>query len=364
MKQSQKTISIVYVIESLERGGAEGLLASIVKKIDKARFSPVVVSLSGKVSLKREIESAGIPVFVLHMKEYTHWLYAVISLWRIIRRKNADIVHTHLFFANIYGRIAAKISGVKQIITTLHNPDYSFDSKDTFFSKVRKALDKFTGIYCNTSFFAVSNFVKKDYEKNLSFRAIEVLYNCAETIPPCTSQDPIYSSKREELGFKKEDRIIVNVGRLYAQKGQIYLLKAVALLKEASFPCKVILIGQGGLEGKLREAAVKLNLENDIIFLRNRIDLVEAMLIGLPVIASDIESIREIVRDRQDGILVEPMNSDALALAIKNIVSDKPLSLLLGESAKLRAHHLFNTERYIRNLENRYLALRQQGGPY
>ena len=252
---------------------------------------------------------------------------------------------------------------------------------------MRKALDKFTGIYCNTSFFAVSNFVKKDYEKNLSFRAIEVLYNCAETIPPCTSQDPIYSSKREELGFKKEDRIIVNVGRLYAQKGQIYLLKAVALLKEASFPCKVILIGQGGLEGKLREAAVKLNLENDIIFLRNRIDvpeilrvadvfvfpslyegfgiaLVEAMLIGLPVIASDIESIREIVRDRQDGILVEPMNSDALALAIKNIVSDKPLSLLLGESAKLRAHHLFNTERYIRNLENRYLALRQQGGPY
>lgn len=373
-------VKVLHLIETLERGGAERLLVCALKNINREEFSPAVVSLFGNIQLKAELEKQGIPVHSLEINSPYYFWQAIWRLYRLIREEHFDIVHTHLFFANIYGRVAARLAGARAVVTTLHNPDYSYEDNGRMTYWIRKVIDKYSGRICNSKFLAVSGFVKRDFERQLGFREIEVLYNCIDS--EMLNEQTTFSreKKRGELGVRRGDIVLLTVGRLHPQKGQVYLIDALNIIHQKNKDCKLLIVGQGPLEAELRKKTEALDLLSNVIFLQDRGDVreimqcadifvapslyegfgiavAEAMACGLPVLASDIDTFKEILTDGVDGILFECGNYVKLAEVLLSLMADKAKRDFLGENAKRNARLRFNADTYTRKLEQIYRSL-------
>ncbi|UCB56940.1 MAG: glycosyltransferase [Candidatus Omnitrophota bacterium] len=371
---------ILYLYETLNLGGAEQLFLTTLKRLDRTRFHPVVCCIGQKGEIGKEIEEMGITVKSLNKKTYLRGIPVIYDLIRIFREEKPHIVHTHLFFANIYGRIASKIAGIKTIITTLHNPDYTYEDNGRWTFKIRKIIDKYSGKICNTAFIAVSDYVKQDFEKQLGFRNIKVLHNCIDSSRFKKPDTGMVREKRNVLGLENDDIVILNTGRLHPQKGQIYLIEAFNLIRKDNQRYKLLIIGKGTIEAELKKKVNDLGLGDSVIFLKDRKDvpeimsacdifvfpslyegfgiaLVEAMASSMPVVASDIAPLREIARNNTEAILVEKENHRMLAQAISELMANKEKRAYLGENARKRAIAAFDASIHVRNLENIYQEL-------
>lgn len=183
---------------------------------------------------------------------------------------------------------------------------------------------------------------------------------------------------RQRLGVPADIVVALTVGRLTEQKGQVYLLRAVPLVLER-FPHIVFLLaGDGPLRQELEGEARQLGIAEAVRFLGTRSDvpdllrladlfilpsvsegmpvaLLEAMMVGLPVIASQVEGVDEIVQDGQNGLTVPPADAKALSQAILRLASDSELRQRLGAQAKSSVENRFTLEAMC----HRYLELFQ-----
>lgn len=373
-------LKILYLCEHLNIGGAEQLLLTTLKHLDRTKFLPIVYCIGEKGEIGKEIGETGIDVRALNKKRYLYNLTVLYELLRVFLREKPDIVHTNLYMANIYGRVVSRLAGIKTVITTLHNPDYSYEDNGRWTFKIRKAMDKYTGQLCNKAFIAVSNYIKKDFERHLGFKNVVVIYNSIDTSLFSKNDSRAIKSKRCELGIADDDIVLLNVGRLHPQKGQIYLIEAFNLICKNSRRFKLIISGKGAIENELKNRVNALGLKERVIFLKDRRDipqimnicdifvfpslyegfgivLVEAMASGLPIIASDIEALSEIVRNGVDGLLVKSGNYEKLAQAICSLSTDKERIAYFARNAKERACELFDIKHNIRSLENVYQEL-------
>ncbi len=373
-------MKILYLYEHLDVGGAEQLLLTTLKYLDRKKFMPEVYCIAGEGEIGREIRELGVPVKALNKKLYLWNVLLLYDLFRIFVKERPDILHTSLFIPNTYGRVAARLAGIDKVVTTLHNPDYSYEDNGRWTFKVRKAIDKYSGKFCNSLFLAVSESVKDDFQKQLNFKNIEVLYNCIESERFVNSDKSKIIDKRRELGIAEDDVVLLNMGRLHPQKGQLCLIEAFNLISRENPKYKLIISGKGALETELKKRVKDFHLSDKVIFLQDRRDvpqimaasdifvfpslyegfgivLVEAMASGLPVVASDIDGVREVVRNNIDGVLVEKENPEKLAEVIEALTKDKERRAYLAANARKRAVEMFDIRLYIRNLENIYQEL-------
>lgn len=365
---------VLYLYENLRIGGAEQLFLNTLRYLNCDKFSPTVYCIGEKGTVGEQISAMGIPVKALKKNTFLGNLTILFTLIKVLKQEKPDILHTNLYLANIYGRVAAKLSGIKRVVTTLHNPDYSYEDNGRLSYKIRKLVDKYTGLYCNSCFIAVSDFVKKDFQKQLGFKNIKVLHNAIDTAKFTGLNAEQISAKRRELGFTDKDIVLLNIGRLHPQKGQVYLIKALKLLRRENESFKLVLIGKGNLGGELKKLASELSLGDSVVFLDNRLDIplimgasdlfvfpslyegfgiavVEAMSCGIPVIANDIETLREIITNRKDGILIEKASEELLAQEILKLANNPGLKAYLADNAKKKALEMFDISSHVKGLE-------------
>lgn len=379
-------MKILHVIESLGRGGAERVLATNIKWLNRDRFSSVVCSLFDRDDFRAQIESSGSRVFRIGLKKKGDLRKGVSGLYDIIKKTKPDVVHTHLFFASLYGRIAARLANVKRVVTTLHNPDYGYEDNGRLTFKARKLLDKGTGKFVNDSFIAVSEAVKRDYVKQIGFKNIDVIYNSIDTDE--FKSDPLLDVQkaRERLGFNMDDFILLNIGRLHPQKGQIYLIDAMRQLKaRAGANFKLVIAGEGALRDELRErirshglgdrvclagktADVKPMIQMADIFVfpsiyeAQGIAAMEAMALRKPVIATAVEGLPEVITDGHDGLLVRPADPEALVDAVMRLYRQPDLARRLAAAARQTVEERFDIKKNIGRLEDLYSGLLDKAG--
>lgn len=376
-------MKILHIIESLKHGGAENLLAASLGYLSRDGFPSVACCLSdmdSDDSLLDDLRKIGIKVYSLNMKTIRFSLKAIIKLVSIIKKEKIDIIHTHLFGANLYGRIAGKITGAPYIITTLHNPDYEpyFTFHNRFSFERRRLLDKFTGKFFNDSFIAVSDAVKKSAEKYLGFKNIKVIYNSIDPdkFKPLTKEEKIIA--REKFGILGESVVLGSVARLDFQKGHIFLFRALNDRRLRSLNIKLLLAGDGPLESLLKEEAERLKLRDRIIFLGKRKDvremvgccdifilpsvyegfgvsLLEAMALKIPCLASDVGGIKEIIANGKNGILVKPCSDSELSGAILNLIENPAKRSEIAEAGHKNVLEKFDSKHQIKLLEKIYL---------
>jgi glycosyltransferase involved in cell wall biosynthesis len=351
MNEHMKPVNILHVISTLHVGGVENQLAIILGKYDRKKLSPLVCSLSDKGEIGREIEESGIEVISLNKLGHRFNWTTVRDIYNLIKARDVKIVRTHQYHANLYGRLAAWLAKVPCVVASVHNV-YTRDRK-----LHRRIINKFLSGFTDRVV-AVSEAVKRDILKydHLMDDKVTVIYNGIDTQ---RFSDTNRNSMRAALGISPEAQVIGTVGRLTIQKGQKYLLDAVAMLRKKFPQIALLIVGDGPMRDELSNHIKALGIDKNAILVGTRRDiprllsamdifvlpslwegspnaLIEAMAAGKPVIATDIPPIREIINLDKVGILVPVEDSKAIASSIELLFNSKTLAETFGKSAKER----------------------------
>lgn len=371
-------MNILHLIESLDIGGAQLRLWNDLKFMDKNRFKNIVCSLNGSGRLSQQIKDLGIPVYSLNG---VYNLGSALKLASIIRKNHVDIIHTQLFFSDLYGRLMGKIFGVPAIISTVQSSVYEPEN-DYLYSLKRKLLDSYSGRLCNKKFIAVSEFVKSSLSRRLKISAhkIEVIPNYVDFQALNSIERQDLDSLREEFSISPGDPILITVCRLNPAKGVQYLLKAMQQIAGQHKFVRLFVVGDGFYRDYLERLVKEYELESNVVFLGERNDvkqllhissifvfpslseglplsLLEAMACGLPAVASDIGPVREIVSDGRTGVLVASKDSAAIAKAVSSLIADPKKAKEIGECGRDLVKDKFSPCKNIKVLEDFYLSL-------
>lgn len=370
---SLNKIKVLYVINSLAMGGAEELILNICKNISKKKFLVEVVVLQKEMEpIGNELKEIGIEVHILKCLHNPLDIRKTVKLINIIKKYKPDIIHSHLFDSNFHARIAGVLCGVQSLVIHEHS---TYHQKEKFFRfpvYADRVLARFTYKIIAISD-AVKNFTVR--QEKIPENKFEVIRNCIP-VDKFIKQDraSIKHGVREQLGIKQDSFLIINVASLTKQKGHEYLLEAMASLKIQN--TMLLLVGDGPLRRNLNDQVKKLNLADKVIFLGIRRDIpellaasdlfvlpsiwegqglviLEAMASGLPIVATNVGGVPEVVTERE-GYLIEPKNPQALANAITKIKSDITVNKFDSNIIRLKMKRNYDIKQYINSLEQVY----------
>jgi len=371
---SDKKIKILFIYQDLDSGGAEEVLSSTVRNINKHKYDVNICCLGSKGIIGEELEYSGYAVRALNRHYGITSIFTTFILYKLIRQIKPDIVHTSLFYANYHGRIAANFAGVRVIVSEEQNI-YKWKNKNPIFILIDKILSYVTDriIACSCS---VKDFTAK--QEGIDPNKFIVIHNVFDMAKFNIDSDE--KDIRREMGFDKEVKVIGTIGRLCEQKGHKYLIAAMANIIKAIPDVKLVIVGEGPLEQDLKALTQKLSLLDKVIFMKKRRDisailktfdifvlpslweglsvvLLEAMYMSKTVIATDIPSNKEAMINNETGVLVQEKNSVLLADAVIAALNNKALMERYGENAKKRVSECFSSQKRIAELEDLYSAL-------
>lgn len=339
-----KKINLFYIIADSSLTGAPRHLLSLVDHLDKKEFAISVILPQGP--LADELIRRKINVFLVPMKSRSD-LAAVNAIRRLLVKYDPDILHVHGQRAGLVGRFAARNLPIKVVYTEhTRTPQFRLTNPALDWAHIRamQMLDKITNINIAVSQ-AVANFLIQN--KISQPHKIKVIHN-GIALTPERHIDKITLDIITQYGLKKQDVIIGTVGSLNLQKDTAALIKAMPRVMTKLPQAKLVLVGSGPLKHRLQKLAHKLGISDRVIFtgaIRNvagitqlfttfvlpsrseafGICILEAMKAGVPVIATRVGGIPEIITDNRNGILVEAGDSKTLASSIIRLVNDKKL---------------------------------------
>jgi len=380
-----KPIHILHVIETLGRGGAERQLVDVVCRMSRARFANTVCHLYARDDLKSELTAAGVNVVGLQLKSRRDGVRAIARLCRLLREGNFSVVHTWLYDAGIFGRLAGRLTRVPLVVSSLQNSWYEpqvLNGKHAHRRKLAlvRALDAWTGKLSRAWFVASSAFVKQSMVQHLGLHEerVDVIYNAVDPQAFEPSDGARLDDLRRSLNLNGCSPVLICVARLVPQKGQAYLIEAMPAIRRQFPSARLLLVGRGDEERRLQEHAARLSVESHVQFLGQRSDvkdllqvsdvfvfpslcaeglpvaMIEAMAMRLPCVAWRVEPNAEVIEHGASGFLVEPQGTEALAQAIGSLVERPDLRRRMGERGRAIVEEKFNLRRTVKQWESLY----------
>ena len=375
--------TILYLIDSLQTGGTERSLLDITGRLDRNRFLPVVCRAYSGDELQSRFVATDTPVVTLGLKGKYHLLRGARRFARLIRETRPALVHTSLFRSDQIGRLACywtRTPLVSSFVNVSYEPVRLRENPRLSARKLNllRRIDAFSARWVDR-FHAVSETVLASNCHHLRIPSDRV-----EVIPRGRVIDqfqPLDGGDRRrvraELGISDAHPVFLNVGRLVDQKGQAYLIRAMARLAQFLPSAHLLLVGDGWNREHLTRLATDVGVDSNVTFLGTRRDvpallsacdifvfpslyeglpgaLVEAMLAGKPILASDIPEVREAIRPDVDGVLVSPANDEALASAMVQLANDHPRRQQYAASARQAALARYDIDQVVRATERFY----------
>ncbi len=356
---------ILFVSTSTTVGGAEKTLFALATSLDPRRFTA-----AGVVSLKPEGPYARL---LNERSVKTESLGAALPsgarrLAAIIARERPDIVHAVMYQAIQLARMAKPLAAVPFKLISAPRVNYRSRSPWTLLvDRWLKGRDDLLISECDAS--------RRFLIERLGYRPEKVITirNGVDLgdLPSETGR----REKRLELGLDGEDILVGAVGRLDRQKGFATLIEAMSRLRSAPVSCAIL--GDGPERPRLEALIRRRRLERSVRLIGEKAEiapwlsafdlyclpslweglpnsLLEAMAIGLPAIASDVDGVPEAVTSGTDGLLVPPDNPAALAAALRSLAGDPARRSALGAAARAAVGERFTLRRMIGEYERAY----------
>lgn len=294
-------IRILHVLQRMEAGGTQALLMNLYRNIDRNKVQfDFLVEYPNKQFYDDEIISLGGKIYYTNVRNDYNLLKFQKQLKKILNENQYKIIHVHAFTIGFITLRMAKKCGVPVRIAHSHNNETVRDKKYI----LKKILQKIYPIYA-TDLFACSEEAGEYLFGNKEFK---VLNNAIDTSKFQYNEETRIKT-REELGINN-NFVVGHVGRLHEQKNHQKLISIFFNIKKKEDNAKLLLVGSGPLEDKIKQQVKEMNLEKDVIFLGNRNDMykiyqamdvfifpslfeglgivaIEAQAAGTPVICSD-----------------------------------------------------------------------------
>lgn len=392
---SNRSLKVMHLILNLDIGGAQEVVRTLVEHLALDACLPIVCTFNDG-PLRQDIEQLGIKVEVLPGRRYSvlafPWFVADIlriyrSLVRLINEYEIDVIQTHLLTTLDFLVLALKYTtSVRVVLWTFHS--FNFELAEDELPKhkwllkpkrhVHRQLYRLTSSLTN-GFVAVSNEVKAAMVKIIGADVQDkIIVICNGVNVKRYGHAGNREQVRTQLGFDKDARLIAMVGTLKKVKGHRYMIEAMASLVPQYPDLHLILVGDGELREELQTQVKKLGLCQHIHFLGNRSNvaelleasdyfvlpslweglsmaLLEAMITGLPTVASEVSGTVQVITPGETGVLVPPGDIPGLIAALTQLLSDPAQAQRLGQAAKQYVQANFSAQKQA----NEHLALYQ-----
>jgi glycosyltransferase involved in cell wall biosynthesis len=342
---------VLHVIDSLDLGGAQTFLLDLVKHHDSFRYLPEVAAMHGRGVYAPAFEEAGIPTHSLSPGKFPP-LY-VPNFLRLMREGRYDILHFHLFGANLCVKPLAILAGHRGIIVHDQCNDASRDQSPALLAADALANRGVSRVI------AVSESVRRYLmaHEDLAESKVEMIPNGIDALMFSPANEVEHAGARKNWGIPAKAFVVGGVGRLVAQKNFGVFLRVAAQILSRHPGVIFVIAGTGPLEEKLRDQADALGISANIRFLGHVSDrvrlyqaldallmtsdfegtpmtLLEAMASGLPVVASSVDGIAEVCTDGHDALLAPPRDVEKFTTALDKVIQGGGLRLQLGAKAR------------------------------
>lgn len=382
---------MLHLIEHLRVGGAERVVADLIQTLDPHRFKNILLLYRGSGTFARELQDKGYRI-VLMKKDWLsdplgflpgpalapvvalESLLFVIRLARFLRREKVDLVHAHMFSANLWGLLAARLAGRTRVISTEHTVRTGIDRT----LKHRLVLGRLLPL--SDKVVAVSRQVAESIRRDQDLGPDKLVVIANGVTLPSLNRKPLPDSLP---GHRPR---IVAVSRLVRVKRLDLFLRAMHSVRQRHPGATALIVGNGPDRGALEDQARELGLAGSVFFLGQRTDvpdilqgadifvntsdqeglprsILEAMAARLPVVATDVGGTGSLVRTGRTGFLVRPGDYQAIADAIAQLVNDPDRAADMGLCGRKLVRDSFSLEQATGLWEKLYNEVADQHRP-
>ena len=365
------------IINSLGAGGAEQSLVEFLSACSHD-LRPVVACFTRTVegvqdaAIREGVDVRFVPSRRLGGR--------VRAIRRLIEDTQPDLIHTTIFEADVVGRLAAagtRVPVLTSLVSTPYDPVRLEDPAVAAWKlRMVKVIDGWTARRLTTHFHAITETVKREAIRHLRITPTDVTV-IERGRDPERLGEPSSDRRaraRATLDLSGDEFVLLSVGRQEFQKGQSYLLEAMPALIERVPETRALIAGRrGNASMRLEATSRQMNLNGRARFLGHRSDvpdllaaadlfvfpslyeglggaLIEAMALGLPIVASDLSAIREVVEDGANAVLVPVGSPSDLVEAIASLATDPNRRRRMGERSRQIFLERFTLERSARRM--------------
>ncbi len=356
-------------------GGAQEHVRQLCLGLTKLGYRTILVCPESPFA--NQMEQAGVRVERMELRQN---IPAIKNLRKLMLREKPGIVHSHQYYANKRGLVAAKLSRVPFIFTTLHQ-DVNIDDYGNH--KMNFPLWTYNKLlaYIPHKIITVSEATRTHTLAQLKVcpEKVVTVHNGIDLKKIQAINDEYKQAIIKEFNLVPDGKYISIVARLDLQKGHEYLFRAIPLLPD-ELNVKTLVVGDGYAEDRLKKLALELGIAERVIFTGLRNDasaivactdvavlpslneafgrvILEAMALSKPVVTTNVGGSKEIVEHNRTGILVPSKDPGALASAITKLLTNNELALRMGVEGKKRVYKYFDSTTFIKKTATVYEAL-------
>jgi len=374
---AQRRVCVVHLIHSMAYGGIETVIINWLRCLDQQRFRVHLVCFANSDHTEEPFvnaaRDAGLEVDKIPWSRRKPILRAGRTLAQILRRVGADILHTHNCYADLTSLVAARLVPVKTV-TTLYVWD-KFGWKRNLIQAINRRLLPFFDLVtaqCEET---------RRQTASLGFSAdrVKLLASGFES-DRIDMTDPQRRQKRREMGVDGDDVVLVNVARLFPEKAQDLLLKSFHKIHTRWPQTQLWILGVGPQSPQLQALCTELGLDDAVRFFGFVSDLAavlrladiqvhpsyaegiplaicSGMAAGLPIVASRVGGLPEVLDDGHSGLLVPPADEAAITDAVGVLIEDPVQRQRLGSNARRFIENEYSLASAVTGLEQTYFEL-------
>ena len=390
-----KKTKIVHIITRLDKGGSAEITLQVASLLSREKYEVFLahgLSLESNMGVMEQealawdlsiAEKKGLRVFsipsLVRRLSLKNDLLALISIYRLIKRIKPHIVHTHTSKAGVLGRLAACLARVPIIVHTPHG--HVFHSYYGYIiTKIIVFVERALSLITDKITALTDRERDEHLEQGVASIEKYVIIHSGVMLQQIMNTNIDVETGKKEFDIPQNSNVIGVVGRLVPIKGHKYLVSAAKRIIKEFGNTVFVFVGDGYLEARLQRQAESLGVRKNIIFAGWRNDvikilglfdvlvlpslnegmgkvLIEGMALGKPIVASSVGGIIDLVKNGDNGILVPPRDSDALAEAILKLIRNKNLTQELGKNGKSKVYPEYDTFVMIRQIEDLYERL-------
>jgi glycosyltransferase involved in cell wall biosynthesis len=372
---------ILHVIDKLSMDGVNPsscafIFIDWIKHREARHFEVMVASLRARDAAGQCLEAKGVKTFYIDKGKYS--FANVGALTDLIRREKVDLLHLHGYSAANFGRLAARKTGIPSVMHE-HARLKTLPHQFVMDWLLRDQADVAVAVSGNVKEFMIAG-------RSVPPSKIHVVWNGVNLKNFQTADAAGVRKFREQFGVTARQPVIGAVTRLREEKGNRYFIEAAAQVCREFPETRFIIVGDGPQREMLAELAQNLGLKDklhfagfvsevavalatmDIAVMASLTEgfplaLAEAMAAGKTVVATSVGAMKEMIQHEENGLLVPPANSSALAEAIVRLLKNPALHQHLGCAARQRSQD-FSIERNVTALEAIYLDLLSKRNGY